>query len=142
MFQVHLYFYKLLCILIEFFVLYFFFFEIIEYIFKATSLPYLTRYLATEILGIFFYLIIQFIRLKLLSTGNKTEIRKYIFYSFILSFPVVVLYIFYFYFQQFSLYFDTMICGIGFVFSVLEWIASLIAIIKIGNNLKYDEENI
>ena len=35
-----------------------------------------------------------------------------------------------------------MICGIGFVFSVLEWIASLIAIIKIGKNLKYDEENI
>jgi len=105
-------------------------------------LPYLTRYLATEILGIFFYLIIQFVRLNLLSTGNKTEIRKYIFYSFILSFPVVVLYIFYFRFQQFCLWFDVMICAIGFAFSILEWIASLIAFIKIGKNLQYDEENI
>ena len=141
MFQVHLYFCKLLFILIEFFVLYFFF-EIIEYIFKATSLPYLTRYLATEILGLFFYLIIQFIRLNLLSTGNKTEIRKYIFYSFILSLPVIVLYLFYFYFQQFSLIFDCVICIMGFAFTAFEWIASFYAFIKIGQNSKYDEENI
>ena len=87
-------------------------------------------------------MIIQFIRLKLLSTGNKTEIRKYIFYSFILSFPVIGLYIFYFYFQSFSLYFDFVICIIGFVFLGFEIIASVLAFIQIGKNLKYDEDNI
>ena len=116
----------------------FFLFELILYIYKGTELPFPPGCLAPEIIGIFFFLILQIIRLHLATIGNKTEISMYLMYSIFLSVPVIVIYVYYLRYQVYSLAFDVSLASIGLVFLGIEVIVSVIALITIRKN---DTEN-
>lgn len=112
----------------------FFFFELILYIYKGTELPYPSMNLSSELVGVFFFIIIQMIRLHLASIGNKTEISMYLMYSIFLSIPVIIEYVFYLRFQVYCLAFDVSLGCIGLVFLGVEVIVSIIALITIRRN--------
>ena len=110
----------------------FFFFEIILYIFKANVLVYHPKVLASEIIGLFFILILQYVKLRNANTANKTEWMPYHIYTILYSFPVIGGYIFYIYFQLYVLYFDSILSAIGILFALAELIFSIYAICKIS----------
>ena len=67
-----------ICIYFErIYVVIFFLFEIILYIFKSMFLIYPGGTLAPEIVGLFFLLILQYVKLNNANTANKTEIKAY-----------------------------------------------------------------
>ena len=81
------------------------------YIFKANVLIYPPGILGTEIVGIFFILILQYVKLGNANTANKTEIRPYHIYTILYSIPVLLGYVFYLYFQTYVLTFDLILCA-------------------------------
>ncbi len=109
----------------------FFFFEIIMYIFKANVLVYPPGILGAEIVGIFFILILQYVKLGNANTANKTEIRPYHVYTILFSIPVLLGYVFYLYFQTYVLTFDLILCAFGIFFAGLELIMSFITLITL-----------
>ena len=113
------------------YVVIFFFFEIILYAFKANVLVYPPNCLGTELVGLFFLIILQYVKLGNANTANKTELKNYHIYTILFSLPVLLGYIFYFYFQVYCLVFDVVLSGIGFLFSLFGLIFSITAIINI-----------
>ena len=103
----------------------FFFFEIILYAFKANVLVYPPGTLGTEIVGVFFLYILQYVKLNNANTANKTEVKSYHIYTILYIIPVAGGYFFYFYWQIYCLYFDVILSSIGFVFLLFEIIFSL-----------------
>ena len=87
-----------------------FVFEMIMFILKDTYLAYPSGTIAPEIVGMFFLLILQLVRLHLGSIGNKTEISMYLLYSIFLVIPVGVAYFYYIEFQLYVLWFDFFLC--------------------------------
>ena len=110
------------------YVVIFFLFEIILYIFKANVLVYPPGDLGAEIAGLFFLLILQYVKLGNANTANKTELRNYHIYTILYSFPVILGYLFYFYYQVYCLVFDVVLSIIGMVFSFFELLFSIFAI--------------
>ena len=110
----------------------FFFFEIILYIFKANVLVYHPKVLASEIIGIFFILILEYVKLRNANTANKTEWMPYHIYTIFYSIPVIGGYVFYLYFQLYCLFFDLILSAIGILFALAELIFSIYAICKIS----------
>ena len=84
--------------------------------------------IATEIVGLFFMLILQYVKLNNANTANKTELRAYHIYTLFYSIPVIGCYLFYFYSQVYRLTFDVILCSIGWVFCLAEIFFSLISI--------------
>ena len=111
-----------------------FVFEMIMFILKDTYLVYPSGTIAPEIVGMFFLLILQLVRLHLGSIGNKTEISMYLLYSIFLVIPVGVAYLYYIRFQLYVLWFDFFLCIFGFVFLLLEVIVSIYAVVSIKKN--------
>lgn len=111
-----------------------FVFEMIMFILKDTYLVYPSGTIAPEIVGMFFLLILQLVRLHLGSIGNKTEISMYLMYSIFLVIPVGVAYLYYIRFQLYVLWFDFFLCIFGFVFLLLEVIVSIYAVVSIKKN--------
>ena len=103
----------------------FFFFEIILYILKSMFLVYPPGYIGTEIVGLFFITILQYVKLNNANTANKTEVKSYHIYTILYIIPVAGGYFFYFYWQIYCLYFDVILSSIGFVFLLFEIIFSL-----------------
>ena len=114
----------------------FFLFEIILFIFKNAYLPYPPGTLAPEIVGIVFYVIIQLVRLRIMSTGNKTEISMYLLYSIFLSLPVIGIYIYYLYFQVYCFAYDLALTALGLAFLLVELIVSISAMCTIKTHTK------
>ena len=110
----------------------FFLFEIIMYIFKALVLVYPRGYLGSEIAGLFFLLILQYIKLENANTANKTEIKAYHVYTIFYSIPVILGYGFYLYHQIYVLIFDFWISIFGLFFAGMELIFSIITIFMIN----------
>ena len=108
------------------YVIIFFIFEILIYIFKAIVLVYPPGYLGSEIAGLFFLLILQYIKLENANTANKTEIKAYHVYTILYSIPVILGYGFYLYHQIYVLIFDFLISVFGLFFAVMELIFSII----------------
>ena len=115
------------------YVVIFFLFEIILYIFKANVLVYPPGDLGAEIAGLFFLLILQYVKLGNANTANKTELRNYHIYTILYSIPVILGYLFYFYYQVYCLVFDVVLSIIGMVFSFFELLFSIFAIFNIKN---------
>ena len=111
-----------------------FVFEMIMFILKDTYLAYPSGTIAPEIVGMFFLLILQLVRLHLGSIGNKTEISMYLLYSIFLVIPVAIAYFYYIEFQLYVLWFDFFLCIFGFVFLLLEVIVSIYAVVSIKKN--------
>ena len=109
----------------------FFFFEIILYIFKSMFLVYPPGNIATEIVGLFFMVLLQYVKLNNANTANKTELKAYHFYTLLYLIPVAGCYVFYFYFQVYCLTFDVILSCIGFFFTGLELIFSFVEICTI-----------
>jgi len=109
---------------------------LILYIFKGYILPFPPRSIGPEITGIFFYMIIQYIRLKIGSNGNKTETAVYLFYCTILGIPVIVSYVFYIQLQTYVLVFDVVLNATGIIFIIVETLLSIRAIINIKSHDK------
>ena len=103
----------------------FFLIELVLYTFKGSLLPFPPKILATEIIGLVFYIILQMVKLRIQSMGNKTEIKIYLVYSTGFSLPVLGIYLFYFLFQIYPMIFDFISCIIGAVFCILEIIICL-----------------
>ena len=87
--------------------------------------------IGTEIVGLFFMLILQFVKLNNANTANKTELRAYHIYTLLYSVPAAGFYIFYFYFQVYILTFDFILCIIGMLFIFFQIIFTLIPIITL-----------
>ena len=111
-----------------------FVFEMIMFILKDTYLAYPSGTIAPEIVGMFFLLILQLVRLHLGSIGNKTEISMYLLYSIFLVIPVAIAYLYYIAFQLYVLWFDFFLCLFGFAFLLLEVIVSIYAVVSIKKN--------
>ncbi len=114
------------------YVIIFFIFEILIYIFKAIVLVYPPGYLGSEIAGLFFLLILQYIKLENANTANKTEIKAYHIYTILYSIPVILGYGFYLYHQIYVLIFDFLFSVFGLFFAVMELIFSIITIFLIS----------
>ena len=84
--------------------------------------------IGTEIVGLFFMVILQYVKLNNANTANKTELKAYHFYTLLYSIPSAGFYIYYFYFQVYILTFDFILCIIGMVFVLLEMIFTLVPI--------------
>ena len=113
------------------YIIIFFFFEIVLYIFKANVLVYPPGYLGSEIVGLFFLLILQYIKLINANTANKIELRAYHVYTILYSIPVIIGYGFYLRFQIYVLIFDFTLCIIGLAFAIMELIFSIIPVFTI-----------
>ena len=109
----------------------FFFFEIILYVFKANVLVYPPGNLGTEIVGLFFLSILQYVKLGIANTANKTELRNYHFYTILFSLPVLMGYCFYLRHQIYCLCFDVILSAMGIFFAFFELIFSIISIFNI-----------
>ena len=81
--------------------------------------------IGTEIVGLFFMLILQYVKLNNANTANKTELRAYHIYTLLYSIPAAGFYIFYFYFQVYTLTFDIILCVIGMTFIFFQIIFTL-----------------
>lgn len=103
-------------------------------------LPFPPKIFATEIIGLIFYIILQMVRLRIQSMGNKTEIKIYLVYSCGFSLPVLGVYLFYFYFQIYPMIFDFIICIIGTFFCLLEILICLYLIFTIPGYEDSDEK--
>ena len=114
----------------------FFFFEIIMFIFKANILVYPPGNLGTEIVGLFFLSMIQYVKLANANTANKTELRNYHIYTMLFSIPSLMGYLFYLRFQVYCLVFDVVISAIGMAFAFFGLLFSIFACVKI----KYKEQ--
>ena len=88
--------------------------------------------LASEIIGLFFILILQYVKLRNANTANKTEWKPYHIYTILYSIPVIMGYNFYLYHQVYPLYFDFLLSAIGVLFALAELIFSIHAICKIS----------
>ena len=88
-------------------------------------LVYPPGYIGTEIVGLFFITILQYVKLNNANTANKTEVKSYHIYTILYIIPVAGGYFFYFYWQIYCLYFDVILSSIGFVFLLFEIIFSL-----------------
>ena len=84
--------------------------------------------IGTEIVGLFFMLILQYVKINNANTANKTELRAYHIYTLFYSIPVAGFYVFYLYFQFYCLTFDVILSLLGMFFIALEIIFSLIPI--------------
>ena len=113
----------------------FFFFEIILYIFKANILVYPPGTLGTEIVGVFFLYILQYVKLRNANTANKTELRNYHIYTILFSIPSIMGYFFYFRHQIYCLVFDIALSFLGLLFSGFNLIFSIVAIIKLKDRI-------
>ena len=87
--------------------------------------------IATEIVGLFFMLLLQYVKLNNANTANKTGLKAYHFYTILYLIPVAGCYIFYFYFQVYCLTFDVILSCFGFAFTFLELFFSLVEIFSI-----------
>ena len=94
-------------------------------------LVYPPGYIAAEIVGLFFMLLLQYVKLNNANTANKTELKAYHFYTLLYLIPVAGCYVFYFYFQVYCLTFDVILSCFGFVFTALEMLFSLVEIFTI-----------
>ena len=103
----------------------FFFSEIIIYIFKANFLVYPRGYLAPDIVGLFFFLILQYVKLDNANTANKTEIGTYHLYTILFSIPVILIYLYYMYHQIYCLVFDLFLSIFGVFFTGMELFLSI-----------------
>ena len=106
-------------------------------------MPFSPRVIGAEIVGVFFYFIIQYTRLKIGyrfinkgSNGNKTETAVYLFYYIILGIPIIVSYVFYISIQTYVLVFDVVINATGIIFIIVESLLSIFAIMKIKSQDK------
>ena len=108
--------------------------EMIMFILKDTFFAYPSATAAPEVVGMFFFLILQMVRLHLGSIGNKTEISMYLTYSIFLSIPVVLAYVYFLWFQVFVLWFDIFLCAFGLGFIVFEIIVAICALVSIRKN--------
>ena len=84
--------------------------------------------IGSEIVGLFFMLILQYVKINNANTANKTELRAYHIYTILYSIPVAFCYFFYFYSQVYHLTFDIFLCIFGWVFCAAEILFSLISI--------------
>ena len=87
--------------------------------------------LATEIVGLFFMLLLQYVKINNANTANKTELKAYHIYTILYIIPVIGCYFFYAYCQVYCLTFDVILSIIGGIFNLLEIIFSLIEIFTI-----------
>ena len=94
-------------------------------------LVYPPGYIASEIVGLFFMILLQYVKLNNANTANKTELKAYHFYTILYLIPVAGCYVFYFYFQIYCLTFDVILSCFGFVFTALEMLFSLVEIFTI-----------
>ena len=88
--------------------------------------------MGSEIAGLFFLLILQYIKLENANTANKTEIKAYHIYTILYSIPVILGYGFYLYHQIYVLIFDFLFSVFGLFFAVMELIFSIITIFLIS----------
>ena len=91
-----------------------------------------------ELVGLFFFLILQYVKLDNANTANKTELNAYHVYTMFYCIPAVGCYLYYFWYQVYILYFDFILSIIGIAFNAAEFGLSFYAILKNEKNAKYD----
>ena len=120
------------------------------YIFKGYILPYPPGSLGPEVSGMIWFILVQFIRVEIgnwyflliylniviASVGNKQETTAFLFYSLFLAFPVIVGYTYFLQLQTYSLIFDFILNAIGIIFTLLEMVTTIYAVLYIKSNDK------
>ena len=95
------------------------------FLYKGLVLPYPPNSIGPEVVAFYFFMIIQFIRLKIISIGSKIKSSKYITYSLLLAIPVIMGYTYLLYFQTYSLVFDLGLNIFSLIYIFLEIIFAL-----------------
>lgn len=104
----------------------------ILFLYKGLIFPYPANTLAPEIAAFIFFMIAQFIRIKYMSIGNKSQNVNSIIVSIFIAIPIIMCFVYLVKFQTYSLVFDLglNIFSIGFI--LLEVIFGIMAILKIN----------
>eukprot|EP00744_Colponema_vietnamica_P023416 GILI01033856.1.p1 GENE.GILI01033856.1~~GILI01033856.1.p1 ORF type:complete len:141 (+),score=22.97 GILI01033856.1:126-548(+) len=110
--------------------------NIILFVYKGAVLPYPPNNFGWEITFIFFYAILQSIRLFLGSKGNKTEQTSSIGWFLGLTVPVILIHVFYLQAQIYVLRADIIINVMAIVWLAIETLLGLIAFCIFRNQEK------
>ena len=119
-----------------FFCLIYFFSELSLFFFKGYVLAYPGNSLTAEVIALFIYMLIQYFRIQLASIGNKSEITGLLFLFIIMTFPVLIVYIYFLLLQTFCVIFELILNSIGLIILIVEIILSFFAIINITSHEK------
>eukprot|EP00742_Colponemidia_sp_Colp-10_P012143 GILJ01013590.1.p1 GENE.GILJ01013590.1~~GILJ01013590.1.p1 ORF type:complete len:141 (+),score=5.20 GILJ01013590.1:47-469(+) len=109
--------------------IFFFFVNILLFIYKGVGMPYPANNLGWEITFIFIYAVVQWIRLFLGSKGNKTEQSSSLAWFLGLSVPLILIHAFYMRLQIYVLRADTIINVASFIFLAAEVFLGIITLI-------------
>lgn len=107
---------------------------IILFIYKGMTLPYPPGSIGPEVAGFIFFMVIQFYRLKLTKSGNKSEQLFDLVISALLSIPVLMGYIFLIRLQTYVLSFDLGLNLFGLIYTGLEVLLLLHAMLKFSKS--------
>lgn len=109
--------------------LFYLFIESLLFLYKGYILPYPPLSIGPEIAAFFFFMCIQFFRLKILNNAAKINDKFSIILSLALTIPVFVGYVYLFIFQTYSLIFDMALGIFAFIYSGLVVVFSVYILI-------------
>ncbi len=99
--------------------IFYLFIESLLFLYKGYLLPYPPSSIGPEIAAFFFFMCIQFFRLKVINNGAKINDKFSIILSLALTIPVFVGYVYLFTYQTYSLIFDMALGIFAFIYSGL-----------------------
>ena len=108
------------------------------FIFKRFAFTYDYKYIIPEVFFAIIFLIINIIRLRLTSIGNKTERALILLFAVIFGVFNLFGYIYFMWIQHIVVYFDVVFGAIGMTITLLELIFSIWTMF----NIKVHEKNI
>ncbi|KRX04071.1 hypothetical protein PPERSA_08286 [Pseudocohnilembus persalinus] len=113
--------------------LYYFFMEIILFFYKGYGLFYPASTMANEIVRLFFFAVISFVRIYFGGMGNKTESPKIMIGFLIISLFTLLGYFYFLSLQTYVLMLEFIIGIIGGVMVILEILFSIFALLAFKN---------
>ena len=122
---------ELFLVIDKYYSVFYYIVEFLLFIFKRFVFPYPYKRIIPEVIVMILLLIINLIRIKITSMGNKTERALIILIGVILGVLNLIGYLYYLFWQTYSTYYDASFNGIGLFLLVVEVIAALIAMFNI-----------
>ncbi|KXZ56115.1 hypothetical protein GPECTOR_2g998 [Gonium pectorale] len=104
--------------------------NILVFVYKGVQLPYPNRNFAMEFSFSWLWILIEVPRLFLASKGNKTERTVPVIFSFILSMPLIAMYVYFIAFQTYVLKIDQLTNAIALIFMGIQMVFGILAMIR------------
>lgn len=114
--------------------IFYLFSESLLFLYKGFVFPYPPQTIGPEVVGMFFFMIIQLIRIYFVSKGNHTQNRMMIFLSIFLIIPVIMGIVYLLRFQTYVLIFDLGLNVFILIFSGVEFFMSVYFLFVIKEN--------